>query len=57
MALTLLKKRYQVTLSLELFDDIDPFDIDWKEKLENVLNLEPDEMVDVLRIKEESDPW
>jgi len=56
MALTLMKKRYQVTLSLELFDDLNPDDIDWKTKLEDALGLEPDECVDVVRIKE-CDLW
>ena len=57
MTLTVMKKRYQVTLSLELFDDIDPNDIDWSEKLGEILSLEPAESVEVLRIKEERDLW
>lgn len=37
------KRKVQVTLNIECFDDIDFDNIDW----ESVLNLEPDESVEV----------
>lgn len=56
MALTLAKKRYQVVLEMELLDDLDPFDVDWQEKISKVLDLEPEESVSVVKIKED-DMW
>jgi len=43
MTLTVQKKRYRITLDLEIYDDLDPQDINWKNKLE----LEGDESVEV----------
>ena len=57
MALTVMKKRYQVVLDLELLDDLDPFDVDWQEKVSKALDLQPDETVSVVKIKEEDDIW
>lgn len=57
MALTVMKKRYQVVLDLELLDDLDPYDIDWQEKISKVLDLQPDELVSVVKIKEEDYSW
>jgi len=57
MALTVMKKRYQVVLDLELLDDLDPFDVDWQEKISKALDLQPDETVNVVKIKEEDDIW
>jgi len=57
MALTVMKKRYQVVLDLELLDDLDPFDVDWQEKISKALDLQPDETVNIVKIKEEDDIW
>jgi hypothetical protein len=57
MALTVMKKRYQVVLDLELLDDLDPYDVDWQEKISKALDLQPDETVNVVKIKEEDDIW
>jgi len=57
MALTVVKKRYQVVLDLELLDDLDPFDVDWQEKISKALDLQPDESVNVVKIQEEDDIW
>lgn len=57
MALTVMKKRYQVVLDLELLDDLDPYDVDWQEKISKALDLQPDETVNVVKIAEEDDMW
>jgi len=57
MALTVMKKRYQVVLDLELLDDLDPYDVDWQEKISKSLDLQPDESVTVVKIKEEDNMW
>lgn len=57
MALTVVKKRYQVVLDLELLDDLDPYEVDWNEKISKVLDLQPDESVSVMKIEEEDNIW
>ncbi len=57
MALTVVKKRYQVVLDLELLDDLDPYEVDWNEKISKVLDLQPDESVSVMKIEEEDSIW
>ncbi len=47
--LTVNKSRYRITLEIEAFDDLNPFEIDWK----NVLDLNPGE--DVRLVKYEDD--
>lgn len=57
MALTLAKKRYQVVLHLELLDDLDPFEVDWQEKISKALDLQPAEEVVMVKIREDDDIW
>jgi hypothetical protein len=48
------KRKVQITLDIECFDDIDFDNIDW----ESVFNLEPDERVEVKVFEDNlSDVW
>jgi len=59
MSLTTIKKRYQVVLNFEILDDLNIDEINWDEVLEKIsesIDLQPDEKVDIVSIKEE-DIW
>lgn len=51
MALTLQKNRYRVVLDLEVYDDFNPHETEWKD----LLNLEGDESIDIVSIKDDSE--
>lgn len=59
MSLTTIKKLYQVVLNFEILDDLNIDEINWDEVLEKIsesIDLQPDEKVDIVSIKEE-DIW
>lgn len=49
--LTVNKSRYRITLEVEAFDDLDPYEIDWKD----ALNLNPMESVRLVKLEDDSD--
>lgn len=49
--LTVNKSRYRITLEIEAFDDLNPFEINWKD----VLNLNPAESVRLVKLEDDSD--
>lgn len=49
--LTVNKSRYRVILEIEAFDDLNPFEIDWKD----ALGLNPAEDVRLVKVEDDSD--
>lgn len=51
MTLAMQKRRYRVVLDLEILDDSHPEDFNWA----NMLNIEGDESVELVRVEEVDD--